>query len=115
MHFYVAKYWKSLGNSNWIDETKENIDWRVRNNQNEKTLIVSKDINPQNTIYFLGAQLLNVLFDNDGESDFISAFQVINNQKKISVSLFTLAVDWLFLLGLIELDQGIIRYVHKEP
>ena len=69
-------------------------------------MIIDKDTNPIRDVYYLGAQLLAVL-DNHKSSriDFFDAFILLNEKIKISMGLFILTVDWLFILGSVRLDN----------
>jgi hypothetical protein len=69
-------------------------------------MIINKNISPQRDVYYLGALLINVLTDHTSEISFFEAFIQINQREKVSMNLFTLAVDWLFLLGAISSKDG---------
>lgn len=68
-------------------------------------MIVSKDSNPNRQLYYLGARLLEVLPENEAVP-FFDAYQSLKMKDDVSISLFTLAADWLFVLGAVELDNG---------
>lgn len=69
-------------------------------------MLVSKDINPQKSIYFLGAKIIEVIIKKDNNfNDLIDLFNELSIYNKISFHLFTLTIDWLYLIGLIELDD----------
>ena len=69
-------------------------------------MIIDKNINPQRDVYYLGALLIKVLKDNSSEISFFEAFIQFNQREKVSMSLFTLAMDWLFLIGAISSKNG---------
>ena len=69
-------------------------------------MIIDKNINPQRDVYYLGALLINVLKDNTSEISFFEAFIQINQLEKVSMNLYILAVDWLYLLGAISSKDG---------
>lgn len=71
-------------------------------------MIASKDVNPENDIYYLGSLLIDVLASLDSiEVDYIVLFHLFNQKQKISLCMFTLVLDWLFLLGVIDCtDKG---------
>lgn len=73
-------------------------------------MILNRDIHPQRKIYYLGAIVIDVLKspDNSG-NDFLSLYQQIRKKEKISMNLFALTLDWLFVLGLIENNKGLIQ------
>lgn len=73
-------------------------------------MILGKDIHPQRKIYYLGAVVIEILKSTDNKgSDFFSLYQQVRNKEKISMNLFALTLDWLFVLGLIENKEGAIR------
>ena len=74
-------------------------------------MIISKDINPEDDIYFLGSQLIELLDSYSEEKvDFFDAFQKMNIENNISINLFSLVLDWLFLLGIVKSEK---RFVVK--
>jgi len=70
-------------------------------------MIITKDSNPEKDIYFLGASLIGILDSIEAEKvDFFEAYQKMNNQKPITMSLFSLVVDWLFLIGSVKSEKN---------
>lgn len=66
-------------------------------------MIVNKDINPERDVYYLGAKLIEILNGYSGRQlDFFDTFQKLNEKENISINLYVLVLDWLFLLGLIK-------------
>jgi hypothetical protein len=66
-------------------------------------MIVSREIKPDRDLYFLGSKVIQVLVDsNDKKVDYFELFQRVNSELEISLNLFTLALDWLFILGVIK-------------
>lgn len=74
-------------------------------------MIVSKDTNPEKDLYYLGAQILEVLASlNTKEIDYIDLLRSLKSKNQISNNLYALSLDWLFLLGAIDLsDEGNIK------
>jgi hypothetical protein len=73
-------------------------------------MILGKDIHPQKNIYYLGAIVIEILKSiNNEEGDFFFIYQQVNRKENISVSLFVLTLDWLFILGLVENKKGLIK------
>lgn len=69
-------------------------------------VIIDKDTNPTKDIYYLGAQLLEVLDNYQSNTiDLFQAFTLFNEKIKISMGLFILTVDWLFILGSVRLNN----------
>lgn len=71
-------------------------------------MIISKDINPERDLYFLGAQILELLIEiNKDEYDFLSIYKKIKLSNNISINLFSLSLTWLFTIGAINhSDKG---------
>ncbi|PAX98972.1 hypothetical protein CKO50_23515 [Pseudoalteromonas sp. HM-SA03] len=72
-------------------------------------MIISKDNHPHSQVYYLGAQVLKALKNGGGTMDFIDMYKEIKEQEKISIKLFILVLDWLFILDLIRSEQGVIH------
>jgi hypothetical protein len=73
-------------------------------------MIVGKDIHPERKIYYLGARLIELLKDFPGkEINFFDIYQKLNESEKVSIKLFTLTLDWLFLLKAIDSRNGNIE------
>lgn len=73
-------------------------------------MIVDKDTHPERKIYYLGALVLEILNNNSkNDSDFLEVFQQLKERAKVSMNLFTLTLDWLFLLGAIDTNRGRIE------
>lgn len=69
-------------------------------------MIIDKDTNPTKDIYYLGSQLLEILDNHQSNTiDLFDAFTLFNKKIKISMGLFILTVDWLFILGSIRMNQ----------
>lgn len=68
-------------------------------------MILSQNSNPNRQLYYLGARLLERI--PSGEPvPFFDVYQGLKEREDISMALFTLAADWLYLLGLIKLEHG---------
>jgi hypothetical protein len=69
-------------------------------------MIIDKDTNPTKDVYYLGAQLLDILANHKSNTiDLFQAFALFNEKTKISMGLFILTLDWLFILGSVRLDN----------
>jgi hypothetical protein len=68
-------------------------------------MILSQNSNPNRQLYYLGARLLALIPANK-PLPFFDAYQSLKIQNDVSVSLFTLTADWLYLLGAIKLEHG---------
>lgn len=73
-------------------------------------MINNKDIHPERNIYYLGAILLDVIKASKVQQmDFFSLFEKFREKEKLSIDMFTLTLDWLFLLGLLKNNNGQIK------
>jgi len=73
-------------------------------------MIIGKDIHPERKIYYLGALVLDILNrTSEKELGFLYIYQKINESEKVSMKLFTLTLDWLFILGAIFSNKGNIK------
>ncbi len=69
-------------------------------------MIISKDINPERDFYYLGAKTIEILSSTeDDKMDFFSVFDALKSAEDISLNLFTLTLDWLFIIGVINKSQ----------
>jgi uncharacterized protein YueI len=69
-------------------------------------MIISKDINPERDYYYLGAKVIEILSKSDVKKhDYFSTFEELKSSENISINLFTLTLDWLFILGAIEKSE----------
>ncbi len=70
-------------------------------------MIISKDTNPERELYYLGALVIDVLSNfPTTEVDLLDTFQKLNEKERVSMNLFALALDWLFVLGLVKSNQS---------
>lgn len=73
-------------------------------------MIVNKNINPERDLYYLGGKVIEVLNSyTKNEIDYFDLFFLVNNSNKVSLNLFSLVLDWLFILGVIKKgNKGLI-------
>lgn len=65
-------------------------------------MIINKNINPERDLYYLGGILIDILENKEyKEVDYMDLYTLINNKKEITINLFSLTLDWLFVLGLV--------------
>ena len=71
-------------------------------------MILSKDINPKRSVYYLGAQIVGLLAEQEGqECEFLELYSLVKNTNNLSINLFYLTITWLFLLGAVShSDKG---------
>ncbi len=69
-------------------------------------MIVSKEINPERDLYYLGAKTIEILSSTEDEKmDFFLVFELLKSTEDISLNLFTLTLDWLYIIGAIDKTQ----------
>jgi hypothetical protein len=73
-------------------------------------MIVNKNTNPERDLYYLGGKVIEVLNSfTKNEIDYFDLFISVNKSTKISLNLFSLVLDWLFILGVIKKgNKGLI-------
>lgn len=75
-------------------------------------MILNIDREPTLSLYYLGGIILNLLGKSEHETlDSLFEKVKIEINKDFHIDFFYYAIDWLFLLSLIELKDGVI-YVH---
>ncbi len=66
-------------------------------------MIVNKNINPERDLYYLGGRVIEVLNAlNQKEVDYFDLFLAVNKLVKITLNLYSLVLDWLFILQIIK-------------
>lgn len=78
-------------------------------------MIVNAEREPNLSLYYLGGILLTILKQKKEVAieELISKIQE-KFEKKIHVDFIYYALDWLFLLSLIEIKEGTVYYENKE-
>jgi hypothetical protein len=73
-------------------------------------MIIDKNIHPEHDLYFLGAKLIEIMDSLDKvEWEFFDLFVEFYTNYKVSINLFLLVLDWLFILGVIrKTTNGVI-------
>ncbi len=71
-------------------------------------MIVNKNTHPERDLYYLGGKVIEVLnSSNQSNFDYFDLYLDINKTVKITLNLYTLVLDWLFILGVIKKgDKG---------
>lgn len=66
-------------------------------------MIVNKNINPERDLYYLGGKVIEILdSSNKSKFDYFELYSSLNKSHNISINLFSLVLDWLFILGVIK-------------
>lgn len=74
-------------------------------------MLLAKDINPAKSIYYSSALILDIILkdQNNKTIDVIELFSKINDSHKISFHLLILSLDWLFMIGVLNInDNGLL-------
>lgn len=65
-------------------------------------MIIDKNINPERNLYYLGGVLIELLNNKgDEEYDYLDLYEQFKKKNNISINLYSLTLDWLFILGVI--------------
>ena len=73
-------------------------------------MILNKDINPEYSLYHVGSYILESLIEMDKKSSFPVLYNAVYSKNKTTVNLFSLALDWLYTIDAISLNEkGEIR------
>jgi hypothetical protein len=66
-------------------------------------MIINKNINPERDLYYLGGKVIEVLYSlPQNEIDYFDLFISVNKLNNLSINLYSLVLDWLFILGVIK-------------
>jgi len=65
-------------------------------------MIVSKDISPERDVYYLGARIIDIISVESEPIDFFDVYKKINGSDGVSMNLYTLTLDWLYIVGVID-------------
>ena len=68
-------------------------------------MLLPDNIHPENSVYFNGAFVLQVL-QNKTNLDLLELYQNVKEIKQMSFSTYVLCLDWLYLINVAELKNG---------
>ncbi len=76
----------------------------------KQVIIQNKNINPERDLYYLGGKVIEVLNSfTKNEIDYFDLFLSVNKSNEVSLNLYSLVLDWLFILGVIKKgNKGLI-------
>lgn len=77
-------------------------------------MILNKDINPEYNLYYVGSRALEVLIALNNESSFDILYNTFYKKYKVTVNLFLLALDWLYIVEAISLNEQNLINVNKQ-
>lgn len=66
-------------------------------------MLLPDNIHPEDSIYYNGSFVLQVL-QNNKKQNIMELYGNVKQFRKISFSVFVLCLDWLYLLGVVELN-----------
>lgn len=67
------------------------------------TMLLPDNIHPENSIYYNGAFVLEVLQKQSSQS-ILDLYQNVKMKRNMSFSVFVLCLDWLYLLNVAKLN-----------
>lgn len=67
------------------------------------TMLLPDNIHPENSIYYNGAFVLEVLQKQSSQS-ILDLYQIVKTKRNMSFSVFVLCLDWLYLLNVAQLN-----------
>ena len=75
-------------------------------------MINDKNTNPQRDLYYLGGIVIDVLQQANKDESFFDIFDVfekVREREIISMNLFSLTIDWLYLLDIVNFKDGRLK------
>lgn len=70
-------------------------------------MIVDKNINPERDLYYLGGVLIDIIQRKDiKEIDYMDLYEMAKETRDISINLYSLTLDWLFILGIVSKSEN---------
>lgn len=71
-------------------------------------MLLPDNIHPENSIYYNGAIVLNVLQEST-DLELVSIYQKVKRTKNLSFPVFLLCLDWLYIINVAEVKNGRIE------
>jgi hypothetical protein len=70
-------------------------------------MIVDNNTNPERDLYYLGGVLIDLISNKeDDEIDYMDLYKNFNQKQEITINLYSLTLDWLFILGLVNKGEN---------
>ncbi|WP_404680882.1 ABC-three component system middle component 6 [Raoultella terrigena] len=67
--------------------------------------MITIDTDPKANPIYIGGLILRIFRDNDSRIiDITNLFDMVNNTLELSFDLFLYSLDWLFIIGTVQLD-----------
>lgn len=67
-------------------------------------MLLPDNIHPKNSVYYNGAFVLKEL-QKKGNQNLLDLYQNVKQNQDMNFSVFILCLDWLFLIGVVELGS----------
>lgn len=68
-------------------------------------MLILTERNPENSLYFLGSEVLKILLDQDDGLFLSEIYQHISKNNKVGLNRVILSLDWLYMIGSIKLSE----------
>ena len=69
-------------------------------------MIVDQNIHPERDLYYLGSVMIDLLLHSkDSTFDYLELYDMFRQKNDVSINLFSLTLDWLFMLGALKKGQ----------
>lgn len=73
-------------------------------------MILSNNSNPKNSLYYIGGIILKFL-KTKNEYDYLELYNEVKKNHDISLQLYNLTLDWLYLISAVKFDEkvGVVK------
>lgn len=65
-------------------------------------MLILTERNPETSLYFLGAEIIKILLDQDDGLFLSEIYQKVSLNQTIGLNRIILSLDWLFMIGSIK-------------
>ena len=70
-------------------------------------MILGRDIHPERKLYYTGSLILVTLKESrSSRQAYFKLFENVRKKHRLSINMFALTLDWLFLLGAVKHING---------
>jgi hypothetical protein len=71
-------------------------------------MLLPDNIHPENSLYYIGSIVLKVLLEKRN-IDFLDLYTEVRSIKPVSISVYILCIDWLYIAGIADNSLGIVK------
>lgn len=71
-------------------------------------MLLPDNIHPENSIYYNGSIVLNVM-QNNSDIEMLELFQLVKKVRNMSFTTFVLSLDWLYLIDVAVLENEKVK------